>query len=162
MRLALLEGRKALPNCLPNPPVGCVLVKDGKVIASGHTQSPGNPHAEAMALSQVKGPLHEIIAYVTLEPCSFVGRTPSCAQALIERRVGKVVVSLIDPDARNAGKGIEMLRRAGVTIQVGVLAHEAMEDLGKYLALPANISLQRTLDPSARPLPQPVRRIKRR
>ena len=137
-------------------------MKGGKVIGSGHTQSPGNPHAEAMALSQVKGPLHEITAYVTLEPCSFVGRAPPCAQALIGRRVRKVVVSLIDPDARNAGRGIEMLRGAGVAVQVGMLAHEAMEDLGKYLALPANISLQRTLDPSAPPLSQPVRHVERR
>ncbi|MGE0801031.1 MAG: bifunctional diaminohydroxyphosphoribosylaminopyrimidine deaminase/5-amino-6-(5-phosphoribosylamino)uracil reductase RibD [Lautropia sp.] len=138
MRMALSEGRKALPDCLPNPPVGCVLVRDGKVIAVGHTQQPGNPHAEAMALSQVAGPLHAVTAYVTLEPCSFAGRTPSCAQALIDRRVKRVVVSLVDPDPRNAGKGIEMLEAAGVAVQVGVLAREAMEDLGRYLALPAN------------------------
>ena len=74
MRAALTEGRKALPLCLPNPPVGCVLVKAGAIVARGHTQPPGLDHAEAMALSQVLGDLTSITAYVTLEPCSFQGR----------------------------------------------------------------------------------------
>lgn len=133
-----MEGRKALPDCLPNPPVGCVLVKGGEIIALGHTQQPGSAHAEAMALSQVDGLLHDVTAYVTLEPCSFVGRTPSCAQALIDRQVGAVVVALVDPDPRNSGRGIEILKAAGIPVQVGVMEREAMEDLGRYLALPAN------------------------
>ncbi|MCQ4260016.1 hypothetical protein [Stutzerimonas stutzeri] len=80
---AIVEGRKALPNCLPNPPVGCVLVNAGRVIARGHTNEPGGKHAQAMALSQVKGSFAEVSAFVTLEPCSFHGRTPSCAKALM-------------------------------------------------------------------------------
>jgi hypothetical protein len=76
MNLALIEGRKALPGCIPNPPVGCVLVREGKVVASGYTLPPGNLHAEAMALSQLSGPLTDVTAFVTLEPCSFHGRTP--------------------------------------------------------------------------------------
>jgi pyrimidine deaminase RibD-like protein len=117
MREALKEGRKALPACLPNPPVGCVLVKDGVIIARGHTNPPGRPHAEAMALGQVSGDLHEVMTFVTLEPCSFYGRTPSCAVALIAR----VVVALIDPHPRNQGRGIQMLEQAGIPLTLGVL-----------------------------------------
>lgn len=131
---ALREGRHALPACLPNPPVGCVLVRDGKVVARGHTQLPGLPHAEAMALQMLEGDLSDVTAYVTLEPCSFHGRTPSCARALIARGVRKVVVAAIDPDIRNNGKGIELLRAAGIEVRLGVLAREALEDLGPYLA----------------------------
>lgn len=138
MRLALAEGRKALPACLPNPPVGCVLVRDGQVIASGFTQPPGQHHAEAMALSLVSGDLSDVTAFVTLEPCSFHGRTPSCAKALVSCGIGRVVVAALDPDARNAGAGIEILKTAGVEVAVGVLERQALEDMGAYLAMPAN------------------------
>jgi pyrimidine deaminase RibD-like protein len=133
MREALQEGRKALPACLPNPPVGCVLVKDGVIIARGHTNPPGRPHAEAMALSQVAGDLREVMAVVTLEPCSFDGRTPSCAVALIGRNIGQVVVALIDPHPRNQGRGIQMLEQAGIPVTLGVLQAEAEADLSAYL-----------------------------
>lgn len=138
MHLALVEGRKALPACLPNPPVGCVLVKDGKVMASGYTQPPGQHHAEAMALAQVSGDLSGVTAFVTLEPCSFHGRTPSCAKALVARGIRRVVVATLDPDPRNAGAGIEILRAAGVEVSVGVLEHAAREDMGAYLGSVAN------------------------
>lgn len=135
MRLALAEGRKALPACLPNPPVGCVVVRHGEVIASGFTQPPGQHHAEAMALSQVPGDLADVVAYVTLEPCSFHGRTPSCAKALVARSIRRVVVAMLDPDPRNAGAGIDILKAAGVEVTVGVLERSAMADMGAYLAL---------------------------
>src|SRR5687767_6998343 len=86
MREALAEGRKALPACLPNPPVGCVLVRQGVVIARGFTQPPYQPHAEPVALRQVEGDLDDVIAFVTLEPCAFHQRTPSCAREMIARR----------------------------------------------------------------------------
>jgi pyrimidine deaminase RibD-like protein len=133
MDLALKEGRKALPACLPNPPVGCVLVKDGEVIATGYTNPPGKHHAEAMALAQVRGALLGVTAYVTLEPCSFHGRTPSCAKTLAARGIDRVVVAILDPDPRNAGAGAEMLRVAGVKVCVGTLEVLAREDLGPYL-----------------------------
>lgn len=133
MRLALNEGRKALPACRPNPPVGCVLVRDAKVIARGFTLPPGQYHAEAMALSQVSGDLFDVTAFVTLEPCSFHGRTPSCASAIISRGIKKVFVATLDPDPRNSGAGIEILTRAGIEVSVGLLEHEALEDLGSYL-----------------------------
>jgi pyrimidine deaminase RibD-like protein len=138
MRTALAEGRKALPACLPNPPVGCVLVLGGKVIAVGHTQPPGQSHAEALALDQVVGPLDDVTAYVTLEPCAFQGRTPSCAKTLIERGVKRIVVAMLDPDPRNDGEGVALMRQAGATVLVGLLADEARHDLQSYLALPDN------------------------
>jgi len=133
MRLALAQGRKALPQCLPNPPVGCVLVKGNQVISRGFTQPPGQHHAEAMALSCLPADRNAITAFVTLEPCSFHGRTPSCAQALVERGVERVVVGMLDPDPRNAGAGIKILQDAGITVVVGVLAEEAAQDLSGFL-----------------------------
>lgn len=137
MQLALAQGRRALPGCLPNPPVGCVLVKNGQVIASGFTQPPGQHHAEAMALARLpedlSGDLSEVTAFVTLEPCSFHGRTPLCATALVARGIGRVVVATLDPDPRNAGKGIDILRASGIQVALGVLQGQALEDLGPYL-----------------------------
>ena len=133
MKMALAEGRKALPACLPNPPVGCVVVDAGKVVAKGHTQEPGNPHAEAMALSIAPDDLSNATVYVTLEPCSFQGRTPSCARALVMRGVKRVVVALLDPDYRNNGAGITILKDAGICVEVGLLSSYARTDLGSYL-----------------------------
>lgn len=133
MCLALAQGRRALPGCLPNPPVGCAIVAQGQVVASGFTQPPGAHHAEAMALSQLAPGASDLAAYVTLEPCSFSGRTPSCARALVARGVRRVVVALLDPDPRNAGAGIEILREAGIDVSIGLLEQEARNDLGPYL-----------------------------
>ncbi len=133
MREALAEGQKALPACRPNPPVGCVLVRNGAVIARGYTQPPGKHHAEAMALAQVEGNLEDVVAFVTLEPCSFQGRTPSCAKALVERKVGQVYVALIDPHPKNQGRGMMILKEAGMQVTVGILKKEAEQDLNPYL-----------------------------
>jgi pyrimidine deaminase RibD-like protein len=133
MQLALEEGRKAIPLCEDNPPVGCVLVRGGLVIARGHTNAPGGPHAEAMALQQLQGDAADVAAYVTLEPCSFHGRTPSCALAFIAAGIKQVYVGMTDPDLRNNGRGIELLRAAGVIVEVGVLEAQARAELGPYL-----------------------------
>lgn len=133
MAAALVEGRKALPECLPNPPVGCVLVREGKIIARGYTNPLGQFHAEAMALAQVAGSLEDVTAFVTLEPCSFHGRTPSCAQALVERSIRDVFVALIDPHPKNRGRGIQILKNADIPVQVGLLEEEAEKDLHLYL-----------------------------
>ena len=138
MDAALAEGRRALPACLPNPPVGCVLVRDGAIVARGFTQPPGNPHAEALALARIDGPLDDVTAYVTLEPCSFHGRTPSCAKTMVERGVRRVFVAMLDPDARNNGKGIALLREAGCEVTVGLREDVARRDLSPHLALPEN------------------------
>ncbi|WP_339481288.1 deaminase [Pseudomonas sp. RL_5y_Pfl2_73] len=133
MKQALDQGRRALPDCLPNPPVGCVIVRSNSIIASGYTQPPGRHHAEAMALSKLEQNFDELTAYVTLEPCSFAGRTPSCALALVSAGVTRVYVSMLDPDPRNAGAGVAMLRRAGIDVTVGLLEEQARRDLGPYL-----------------------------
>ena len=133
MREALLEGRKARPDCAPNPPVGCVIVADGRVVARGHTSKPGGPHAEAAALAQLEGALGEASVFVTLEPCSFRGRTPSCARALVDRGVTSIYVGLVDPHPRNRGAGIRNLKESGAHVVVGVLGEEAERDLGPYL-----------------------------
>lgn len=133
MQHAILEGRMAVPKCADNPPVGCVLVRDGKVVARGHTNSPGNPHAEAMAINQLDNVTDDVVAFVTLEPCSFTGRTPSCAQKIIDAGIKTVYVGILDPDPRNNGQGIEMLRAAGINVEVGILAQEIAEELEGYL-----------------------------
>lgn len=133
MALALSESQKALPHCLPNPPVGCVLVKDDVVVSTGYTRAPGHYHAEADALANYAGSFSDLTAYVTLEPCSFHGRTPSCADALISKGISQVVVALIDPDPRNNGHGLEKLRRAGIRVIQGICEEEVSRFLGPYL-----------------------------
>ena len=128
-----MEGRKAVGICEPNPPVGCVLVRHGQIISKGHTNSPGQAHAEAMALCQVKGNLDDVAVFVTLEPCSFHGRTPSCAQELIDRGARSVYVGIIDPHPQNRGAGIEKLENAGVSVQLGILESEIRSDLAAHL-----------------------------
>lgn len=133
MQLALTESKKALPLCQPNPPVGCVLVKYRDIVAKGHTQAPGQFHGEAHALAQYNGCCSELVAYVTLEPCAFVGRTPSCATALIQHGIKTVHVAIYDPDPRNNGKGIALLRNAGVNVVVGTFASDVKDFLQPYL-----------------------------
>ncbi|OUS28192.1 riboflavin-specific deaminase [Gammaproteobacteria bacterium 45_16_T64] len=133
MVLALEESKKALPHCLPNPPVGCVLVQDGTFMASGYTKEPGSDHAEASVMQSITGSLEGMVAYVTLEPCSFHGRTPSCANALIERGIKEVFVAIEDPDPRNSGRGIRMLRDAGITVTENILSDSVSQFLSPYL-----------------------------
>jgi pyrimidine deaminase RibD-like protein len=133
MRDAIAQGKLALPACLPNPPVGCVLVRDGVIVARGFTQPPYQPHAEPMALARLIGTLEDVTAFVTLEPCAFHQRTPSCAKEMIARRVGAVYVALIDPHPKNQGRGIQMLREAGIPVTTDFLSDEARPHLAPYL-----------------------------
>ncbi|WP_437494743.1 bifunctional diaminohydroxyphosphoribosylaminopyrimidine deaminase/5-amino-6-(5-phosphoribosylamino)uracil reductase RibD [Sorangium sp. So ce1014] len=133
MARALEVSRGALPRCRPNPPVGCVVVRGASIVAEGFTQAPGCHHAEAMALATLPGDLSGCAAFVTLEPCSFAGRTPSCARALIARRIGAVFVAVIDSDPRNLGRGIALLRAAGIPVEVGTLAGDVESFIGRYL-----------------------------
>jgi pyrimidine deaminase RibD-like protein len=135
MMSALLESRKALPGCRPNPPVGCVIVLEDRIVSRGFTGSPGTPHAEAAAISAL-APTDsgvDLSAFVTLEPCSFQGRTPSCAVALINRGFRSVFVGIVDPDPRNNGKGLQLLREAGIHVELGTLEHEIRAFLAPYL-----------------------------
>jgi pyrimidine deaminase RibD-like protein len=133
MREAIAEGRKALPDCRPNPPVGCVLVRSGAIVARGFTQPPYQPHAEPAALAQLHGELPDVTMFVTLEPCAFHQRTPSCAKEMIARRIGAVYVALIDPHPRNQGRGIQLLRDAGIPVITDFLREEASPHLAPYL-----------------------------
>ena len=133
MLLALETSKKALPQCLPNPPVGCVIVRDGKVVATGYTHQPGCAHAEVDALAKLAGSLEGCEMYVTLEPCSFTGRTPSCAKEIIKRKVGRLYVSIIDPHVRNNGKGIEIIERATIPVSTGLCETEVSAFLSPYL-----------------------------
>ncbi|RUO69577.1 bifunctional diaminohydroxyphosphoribosylaminopyrimidine deaminase/5-amino-6-(5-phosphoribosylamino)uracil reductase RibD [Idiomarina ramblicola] len=130
---ALEISKQALPHCEPNPPVGCVLVKDDQVISKGFTQVIGGSHAEVEALNAHSGDLSGITAYVTLEPCSFVGRTAACANTLLASGIKHVVIAMLDPDNRNNGKGVEILRAGGVEVEVGLCSEIVAQFLTPYL-----------------------------
>ena len=136
MRDALDESRQALPACQPNPPVGCVIVSGGEVVARGFTGPPGSPHAEAAALRALPdGTVRETLTLVvTLEPCAFVGRTPSCARAIVASGIRRVIVGTLDPDPRNDGVGIAIMREAGIEVVVGVGEAEVRAFIAPYLS----------------------------
>ncbi|MGC9367923.1 MAG: bifunctional diaminohydroxyphosphoribosylaminopyrimidine deaminase/5-amino-6-(5-phosphoribosylamino)uracil reductase RibD [Paracoccaceae bacterium] len=125
MALALSLGARGMGRCWPNPAVGCVIVKDGRILGRGWTQPGGRPHAEVVALAQAGAAARGATAYVSLEPCAHHGKTPPCASALVEAGVARVVTALEDPDPRVAGGGHAILREAGVSVEVGVLAGTA-------------------------------------
>jgi pyrimidine deaminase RibD-like protein len=122
-----------LPACRPNPPVGCVLVKDNQIVAEGFTQEIGANHAEVEAMASYSGSISGVTAYVTLEPSSFEGRTPSCAKILAKSGISNVVVAIIDPDPRNSGKGIVILKYSGINVNVGTCGKEVSDFLTPYL-----------------------------
>ncbi len=112
----------------PNPRVGCVLVKDGKVIGQGFHQKAGSGHAEVNALAQAKALGYNpqgCTAYVTLEPCSHMGRTPPCAKALIDAKVARVVAAMVDPNPQVSGRGLALLTEAGIVAEHGLLSTES-------------------------------------
>lgn len=125
MRAALALARRGLGNAWPNPAVGCVLVKDGRVIGRGWTQPGGRPHAETEALRRAGDAARGATAYVTLEPCSHHGRTPPCCEALAGAGIARVVMAMRDPDPRVNGRGLAMLRGAGIAVEEGLLEAEA-------------------------------------
>ncbi|WP_418136850.1 bifunctional diaminohydroxyphosphoribosylaminopyrimidine deaminase/5-amino-6-(5-phosphoribosylamino)uracil reductase RibD [Agrobacterium sp. El2ro-1b] len=118
---------------LTNPSVGCVLVKDGKIIAEAVTAIGGRPHAERQALEIAGEAARGATAYVTLEPCSHWGKTPPCANALVEYGVARVVVAVDDPDERVSGRGYTILRDAGIVVETGLLRAEGKRALAGYL-----------------------------
>jgi diaminohydroxyphosphoribosylaminopyrimidine deaminase/5-amino-6-(5-phosphoribosylamino)uracil reductase len=129
MQRALDLGARAL-EATPNPRVGCVIVRDERVLGEGFTQRAGSHHAEIEALQDARRRGNDprgATVYVTLEPCSHFGRTPPCARALIEAGVQRVVAAVEDPNPQVGGRGLEMLRAAGVDARCGLLRHEAAE-----------------------------------
>lgn len=127
MRAALGLARRGLGNVWPNPAVGCVIVRDGRVVGRGWTQPGGRPHAETEALAMAGEGARGATAYVTLEPCSHHGKTPPCAEALIQAGIARVVAAIEDTDPRVSGQGFDLLRAAGIEVKTGVCADAARE-----------------------------------
>jgi len=120
IRAALALGRRNLGRTWPNPSVGCVIVRDGKVTGRGWTGAGGRPHAETTALERAGAAARRATAYLSLEPCNHHGKTPPCVAALRQAGVTRVVMAMTDPDPRVAGKGLAALREAGITVETGV------------------------------------------
>lgn len=134
MAVALSLGRRGLGRVWPNPAVGCVIVKNGQIIGRGWTKPGGRPHAETEALLQAGANARGSDVYVTLEPCAHHGKTPPCAQALIEAGVARVIIGAGDPDSRVNGAGMRMLQEAGIDVQLGVMQDEALRDNAGFFA----------------------------
>jgi len=127
MARALEIAIKGEGDTSPNPMVGAVVVKDGRIIGEGYHKFYGGPHAEVYALNEADSEAVGSEVYVTLEPCSHYGKTPPCADKLVNSGVKRVVVAMVDPNPEVAGRGIEILREAGIEVEVGLLAEKAKE-----------------------------------
>ena len=128
MQLALALGRRGQGRTWPNPAVGAVVVKDGVIVGRGWTQPGGRPHAEPEALARAGNAARGATLYVTLEPCSHVGKSPPCADAIIAAGVARVVSAIEDPNPEVAGQGHTRLRAAGIAVDIGPGAAEAAHD----------------------------------
>ena len=126
MGRALQLAGKARFTAAPNPAVGCVIVAGKQIVGEGFTRPPGGNHAEIEALQMV-GDATGATVYVTLEPCSHQGKTPPCAQALIEAKVSRVVIACEDPNPKVSGSGIKQLQEAGIEVQLGLMEAQARE-----------------------------------
>ena len=137
MRAAIEEAERARGATGDNPWVGAVIVVGGAIVARGRTHPPGESHAEAAAIQDARARGIEIAGatlYTTLEPCSFHGRTPACARAIVERGIARVVIGLRDPDPRVDGAGARILRDAGIEVIEGVCAPEVLALLAPWMA----------------------------
>ena len=128
MRVALSEARKGIGLTSPNPAVGAVLVVKNKIVARGHHRRAGAPHAEVECLANLGRTVPaDATLYVTLEPCSTIGRTGACTDVIAAAGVRKLVVGAVDPNPKHSGRGLEQLRKAGVDVELGVLENECTE-----------------------------------
>jgi diaminohydroxyphosphoribosylaminopyrimidine deaminase/5-amino-6-(5-phosphoribosylamino)uracil reductase len=125
MRAALTLAARGLGQVAPNPAVGCVIVNHGRIVGRGWTQPGGRPHAETEALRQAGAAAAGATVYVSLEPCAHHGETPPCAEALVAAGVARVVAAMEDPDSRVAGRGLEILRQAGIAVDLGIARGQA-------------------------------------
>ena len=125
MKLALKLAGKASPS--PNPGVGCVIVKDSRIVGKGFHEKSGMPHAEIIALRNAGNKAEGAIMYVSLEPCCFYGKTPPCTNAIIKAGIKQVVIACPDQNPAVSGKGISILKKAGIKIKTGVLEKEAIK-----------------------------------
>jgi diaminohydroxyphosphoribosylaminopyrimidine deaminase/5-amino-6-(5-phosphoribosylamino)uracil reductase len=125
MRQALALARDGLYTTTPNPRVGCLIVREGRVVGQGAHLRAGEPHAEVYALREAREQARGATAYITLEPCNHIGRTGPCTQALVQAGIASVVVAMEDPNPRVSGQGLSRLRAAGIDVRCGLLAEEA-------------------------------------
>lgn len=136
MKQALELAEKGKGKVEPNPMVGAVIVKDGKVIGKGYHEFFGGPHAEINAIRDASGDVEGSTIYVTLEPCCHYGKTPPCANAIIANKISRVVIGAGDPNPLVAGKGIKILREHGVEVTTGILEEDCTkinEAFNKYI-----------------------------
>lgn len=130
MLRALKLAQQAAFHATPNPRVGCVIVRDGRILGEGFTQPPGSNHAEVEAVLDARRGGHDVrgsTVYVSLEPCSHFGRTPPCSTVLTEAHVARVIAAVEDPNPLVSGRGLEMLRAAGIDVRCGLLGDQAAE-----------------------------------
>ncbi|HLB31728.1 MAG TPA: bifunctional diaminohydroxyphosphoribosylaminopyrimidine deaminase/5-amino-6-(5-phosphoribosylamino)uracil reductase RibD, partial [Gammaproteobacteria bacterium] len=125
MGRALQLAERGLYSAHPNPRVGCVLVREGKIIGEGWHRAPGEPHAEVNAIASAGNDVQGATCYVTLEPCSHTGRTPPCTDALIKAGVGRVIAAMEDPYPEVSGRGLKALEQAGIPAASGLLSEQA-------------------------------------
>ncbi|EKD33581.1 MAG: hypothetical protein ACD_75C02647G0002 [uncultured bacterium] len=130
MSLALREARKGLGRTSPNPCVGAVIVKGGRIIAKGYHKKAGTPHAEVNAIRQASEDVVGATLYVTLEPCNHTGKTPPCSRLVVDSGISRVVVGMTDPNPLVNGTGIEFLRSCGIEVETGILEKEC-EDINR-------------------------------
>lgn len=139
MKMALDLARRGLGRVYPNPAVGCILVKDRRIIGRGWTGAGGRPHAESNALKNAVCDAAGATAYVSLEPCAHYGQTPPCADALIKAKISRVIIATDDPDSRVNGKGAKMLEKAGIKVELGLLQQQAKSlNLGFFQRISMN------------------------
>ncbi|MGH7731321.1 MAG: bifunctional diaminohydroxyphosphoribosylaminopyrimidine deaminase/5-amino-6-(5-phosphoribosylamino)uracil reductase RibD, partial [Candidatus Eiseniibacteriota bacterium] len=134
MRRALRLAERGRGRVNPNPMVGAVVVRGGRVLGEGWHRALGEPHAEAMALARAGSRARGATMYVTLEPCAHTGRTPPCVEALVAAGIRRCVVSLRDPHRIVDGRGLRRLRAAGIQVEVGVLEDDVRRQLAGYLS----------------------------
>lgn len=132
--VAVRLAHRALGTTAENPPVGCVIVREGRLLGLGSTAPGGRPHAETVALAMAGEAARGATAYVTLEPCAHHGRTPPCAEALAAAGIERAVIACEDPDPRVSGRGIEILKRAGIAVEVGPGREQATADLAGFFS----------------------------
>ncbi len=127
LSLAVSLAKRAWGQTSPNPMVGAVLVKNDKVIGKGYHRKAGCPHAEINAINSSKGEIDGATLFVTLEPCCTFGRTPPCTDAIISAGIKRVVVGCLDPNPKHSGKGVDVLKKAGIDVTVGIREKECVE-----------------------------------
>jgi len=134
MQVAIAAGEKARLHAPPNPWVGALVVNDvGVILGEGHTQAPGESHAEIEALRRAGDRARGATLVVTLEPCCHVGRTGPCVEAIIEAGIARVVIGTLDPDSRVSGRGVELLKASGIDVEVGIEEESVRAQLAPYL-----------------------------